>query len=287
MRKHRLSINKVHDVPLSEVSGLGQRRMSDGAREILAVGDQQFEVVIIRPNDEEWQHRNVSLAFALEGKRAESSEWEAADGDATGRVFLLQESPSRVYIARRDLDHIERVIDLKLDAPQRRDLNWDADSNARAEGLVLMANGHVLVAKEKDPPLILEFGRRADDAAGVQPTLLLGSLGEFPVPDKPTTAFEVLATWHLDQGAGITDISDIAAGPDDRLYLLSDESRCIARVETSVSRGETAVDVVEIWELPEEIQQPEGLVLMENMIPIVAIDRDEQEENLFVMEPLD
>jgi hypothetical protein len=288
MDSHRLSIDRVHDIPLSEVSGLGQRRMPDGLHEILAVGDQQFDIVVVHTDgDGQWHFETVSLAFALQGAEAEkSSEWEAADGDATGRVFMLQESPSRVYIADRGLEQIEHLIELELETSQRRELNWDADSNARAEGLVLLNNGHVLVAKEKEPPLILEFGQRHEGAEGMQPDLLLDSLGEYPPPHERTTTFDLLTTWHLDEGSEIADISDMAVGPDDRLYLLSDESRCIARVETSVSRGESALSVLEMWELPDELQQPEGLVIMEGMVPLVAIDRDEKQENLFVMEPI-
>jgi hypothetical protein len=288
MKSHTLSVDMVHDIPLREVSGLGQRRMPDGLHEILAVGDQQFDIVVVHSDgDGGWHFETVSLASALQGANADkSSEWEAADGDATGRVFMLQESPSHVYIADRALEQIDHVIELKLEPSERRELNWDADSNARAEGLVLLNNGHVLIAKEKEPPLILEFGKRQDRAEGMQPDLLLDSLGEYPLPKERTTAFDLLTTWHLDEESEITDISDMAPGPDERLYLLSDESRCIARVQTRVSRGETMLSVVDMWKLPDELQQPEGLVLMEGMVPLVAIDRDEQEENLFVMEPL-
>jgi uncharacterized protein YjiK len=288
MKSHRLSIDTVHDIPLSEVSGLGQRRMPDSLHEVLAVGDQQFDIVVVHTDgDGGWQFETVSLAFALQGARADkSSEWEAADGDATGRVFMLQESPSRVYIADQDFEQIEHVIELKLERPERRELNWDADSNARAEGLVLLNNGHVLVAKEKEPPLILEFGKGHDGAEGMQPDLLLDSLGAYPLPNERTTIFDLLTTWHLDEESEITDISDMAPGPDDRLYLLSDESRCIAQVQTRVSRGESTLSVVDMWKLPDELQQPEGLVIMEGMVPLVAIDRDEQEENLFVLESL-
>jgi uncharacterized protein YjiK len=156
----------------------------------------------------------------------------------------------------------------------------------RAEGVVLLNNGHVLIAKEKEPPLILELGKRHDRAEGMQPDLLLDSLGEYPLPNERTTIFDLLTTWRLDEGSEITDISDMAPRPDDRLYLLSDESRCIARVQTRVSRGESMLSVVDMWKLPDELQQPEGLVIMGGMVHLVAIDRGEQEENLFVMEPL-
>jgi hypothetical protein len=289
----RLSIEKVHDIPLSEVSGLGRRRAPDGVQQVLAVGDRQFDVIIAHQDGEAtWRFDRVSLESMLVGAHAadtpewKSSEWEAADGDATGRLYLLQESPSRVYVINKDLDQIERVIDLKLDESQRRDLDWDVNANARAEGLVLLKNGHVLVAKEKEPPLVLEFSKHGDQAEGVQPGLLFDSLGEYPMPPDPTTTFELMATWSLDEASGITDISDMAEAPDGRLYLLSDESRCIARIKAATA-GEPELSIEEIWELPEELKQPEGLVFMDGMVPLIAIDRDEQAKNLFVMQPLD
>jgi hypothetical protein len=289
----RLSIKRVHDMPLSEVSGLGRRRPPDGVQQVLAVGDRQFDVIIAHEDGEATlRFDRVSLESMLRGASAadtaewKSSEWEAADGDATGRLYLLQESPSRVYVINKDLDQIERVIDLKLEESQRRDLNWDVSTNARAEGLVILRNGHVLVAKEKDPPLVLEFGKHGDQAEGVQPGFLFDSLGEYPMPPDRTKTFELMATWSIEEASGITDISDMAAAPDDRLYLLSDESRCIARVKATTA-GEPELSIEEIWELPEELKQPEGLIVMDGMVPMVAIDRDEQAKNLFVMQPLD
>jgi hypothetical protein len=285
--RNTLSIDNVHDIPLSEVSGLGQRR-AGASNEVLAVGDQRFDVIIAIVNGGgDWRFKKVSLASMLENARAEkSSEWEAADGDATGRVFMLQESPSRVYVIDRAFQQVEQRIDLNLDVSQRRELNWDADTNERAEGLVLLKNGHLLVAKEKEPPLLLEFGPGGDRAMGVRGDLLFDSLGEYPLGEEPHTTFELLTTWRLADDAVIADISDMAAGPDDHLYLLSDESRCIARIQANGSGGDSTISLAEVWELPEEMQQPEGLVILKDMVPVIAIDREEQEENLFVMEPL-
>ena len=188
-----LSIEKVHDIPLSEVSGLGRRRTPDGVQQVLAVGDRQFDVIMAHQ-----------------------------DGEASWRF--------------------DRVP--------------------------------------------LEFGKHGDHAEGVQPSLLFDSLGEYPMPPDPTTTFELMATWSLDEASGITDISDMAEAPDGRLYLLSDESRCIARVRAATAGG-PELSIEEIWELPEELKQPEGLIIMDDMVPLVAIDRDEQVKNLFVMQPLD
>jgi uncharacterized protein YjiK len=101
--------------------------------------------------------------------------------------------------------------------------------------------------------------------------------------------YRLLTIWELDREAGgrIHDISDVGVGPDDRLYLLSDESRCIARLERSLSPDETALSITSEWDLPDEIVQPEGLVVTDELVPIVAVDRDEMKENLFFLDPLE
>src|SRR5918992_2114835 len=183
-KARQLSIDAVGNVPLREVSGLGQRRHTTrGVGQILAVGDEEFALLFA---DVDAIGRNsfkaVDLREMIGGAAAsEGSEWEAADGDATGRVFVLQESPARVFVLSIELDEVVRVIDLRLGPQERAELNWDASSNARAEGLVLLRNGHLLVAKEKDPPLLMEFGPMGERAGGVAPELLFASLGEFPL----------------------------------------------------------------------------------------------------------
>jgi uncharacterized protein YjiK len=57
----------------------------------------------------------------------------------------------------------------------------------------------------------------------------------------------------------IGDLSDVTVGPDGRVYLLSDESRCVARLQETVPPEGGTVEVDRIWGLPERLHQPEGL----------------------------
>ncbi|MBA2311398.1 MAG: SdiA-regulated domain-containing protein [Actinobacteria bacterium] len=290
MGSRSLEIRAVFDVPLLEISGLGQRPRS-GARtpEMLAVGDNSFDIVVANLPEpgETPDYRRHDLKGILDSDdAAESSEWEAADGDVTGRVFILQESPGKVFILNPELDELIDTIDLRLDSYE--DLEWSNSPNTQAEGLVLLANGHVLVAKEKDPLLLMEFGPAGDEAQGLGPGLLLMSGKEFPTPHGKRPPFELLKAWKLDEETDerINDVSDVAVGPDDRLYLLSDESRCIARIENRVSAAGTSLGTTALWRLPEELEQPEGLILTEDLVPLVAIDKGEPERNLFVLSAL-
>lgn len=290
MRTKQLTVKQVFDVPLLEISGLGQRpRSPEEGMQVLAVGDQAFTVVSasVESSTSLSDFRTHRLHDLLGGGEEHGSQWEAADGDSTGRMFILQESPGKVFILSPELDRLLHTIDLSVEGSDRVD--WEKSPNARGEGLVLLANGHVVVAKEKEPPLLMEFGPEGDEASGLVSELLLLERRRFPEPAETASTHVVLTDWDLDgeADARIDDISDVAVGPDERLYLLSDESRCIARVEHQLPAAQRKLSITAVWKLPEEIVQPEGLVLMDDMTPLVAIDRQEPNQNLFLLDPLE
>ena len=290
MRTKQLTVRQVFDVPLLEISGLGQRpRSPEEGMQVLAVGDQDFTVVSVSVESSTSlsDFRTHRLHDLLGGDEEYGSQWEAADGDSTGRMFILQESPGKVFILSPELDQLLHTIDLSVEGSDR--LDWEKSPNARGEGLVLLANGHVVVAKEKEPPMLMEFGPEGDEASGIVSELLLLERRRFPEPAEAASTHVVLTDWDLDgqADARIDDISDVAVGPDERLYLLSDESRCIARVEHQLPAAQRKLSITAVWKLPEEIVQPEGLVLMDDMTPLVAIDRQEPNQNLFLLDPLE
>lgn len=287
-----LQIVGVHNIPLREVSGLG-RRSPPGSDDlqVIAVGDADFTLVLggIGHSDEDSKFESVNLRRVVGAPDPEqSSEWEAADGDSTGRVFILQENPSKILVVNAALDRLLCTIDVPFRPPDELVGVWDTAPNSQAEGLVLLRNGHVLVAKERDPAVLMEFGPDRQDAEGVSPGHVFSTSDEFPTPTERQVRFQPLAVWTLDSQASseIHDISDVAVGPDDRLYVLSDESRCIARVEPDLQPTEKRLSITRLWQLPPELKQPEGLVIDGDMTPIVAIDRDERDKNLYVLSPL-
>jgi hypothetical protein len=290
MRTKQLGVRELFDIPLLEISGLGQRPSSSTRRmELLAVGDEDFTVVsaTVESSSSLSEFHIHHLKDVVSQGDEDSSQWEAADGDSTGRVFVLQESPGKVFILDEELDRLLHTIDLSVEGIDRAE--WERAPNARGEGLVLLANGHVVIAKEKEPPLLMEFGPEGEEASGIGPDLLLLERRRFPEPEATHIKHGVLTIWDLDAEAGedIHDISDVAVGPDERLYILSDESRCIARVEHRLPAAQRKLSITAYWKLPEEIVQPEGLVLMDDMTPLVAVDRKERDRNLFVLEPLE
>jgi hypothetical protein len=292
METGTLSVRALASLPLKEISGLGQRRLSEeDVAQVLAVGDEEFTVLAGDVTEEltDLSFDSYKLHDVLsEGEPAAGSQWEAADGDQTGRVFVLQESTGKVFVIDRGFEKLLTTIDLSLDSDAGRGLEWTDEPNAQGEGLVLLSNGHLLIAKEKDPPLLMEFGPSEEDPSGSEPELLFLTDREFPLPGEGRIEYVLLKVWELDAEAGdaIGDISDVAVGPDRTLYLLSDESRCIARLEAVLTPGEHRLSAVKLWRLPEEVKQPEGLILLEDLSPVVAVDRSEKDDNLFVLDPL-
>jgi uncharacterized protein YjiK len=121
-------------------------------------------------------------------------------------------------------------------------------------------NGELVLAKEKRPS-----------------ALLLGTL-------RGTTAV-LERHWSLSHELAdvMEDVSDVTFGPDGRVYLLSDRSSVIVRVSEGWERAEE-IGADAVWELPEPITKAEGLVILPDGRPMVAVDRKKAKDNLHLME---
>jgi hypothetical protein len=81
-----------------------------------------------------------------------------------------------------------------------------------------------------------------------------------------------------------TDFSDLAIGPDGRLYVLSDKSETIARIaDLAPGGGVAAMDTA--WQLCDLKGKPEGLAFADDGRAIVALDRSKSRRNLVVLDP--
>jgi uncharacterized protein YjiK len=163
------------------------------------------------------------------------------------------------------------------DGKHLRDIFDDAASSG--EGLVPLQGGRLLVAQEKDPPLLVEFGPRGDEPAGV-------SAGSLAVRGSPwecrSDRLQGLAAWRLH---GLDDISALAVAGD-VLYCLSDQSRRVVAVELPLDPGSRQAEVADRWDLkvPERSGQPEGkpegLVVTADGTFIVGLDTRSPDANL-------
>jgi len=279
---------RIADVPLEEVSGICLRREVDGGMSLVAIGDRAAVITWSSlPDDDEgdlsWHHAQLSRLAGTE-LPAEDPQLEAVCADGAGRVLLLQEAPPRaeVFEADRTL-----VCAIALDVPPGHQLAeaWDDPEGSRGEGAVLLANGHLLVAKEKGPPAFIEFGPAGETASGVAPDTVLPPGATWPAPEGQVT-FEPLATWMLgeDLADACRDLSDLEVGPDGQLYVLSDASASIARLD-ALTVGTSGATAATVWRLRDLDGKPEGLAFTANGRAMVALDTKKARHNIALVEP--
>lgn len=267
-------------LPLKEVSGLGARKI-DGKQSYLAIGDSSPMLISFELDEagkvKSPKKNNLAGLFG-----SGPSQFEAVAGDGAGKVFILNEGESKISVLTKDFGRIAHTF--KLSIPEDHDLysSWDRDENSRGEGMLLLKNGHILIAKEKGPPCIMEFATKRSRAAGYQPDLALGDR-EFEVPRGDETELVPVAYWELKSDAArvIGDISDLALDAEGRILVLTDQGRAIVRVERELTPDENKIDAKEVYELPRAVDKPEGLILAGGK-PLVAIDnQDDSIDTIF------
>lgn len=285
LRGTKTKVVESRPLPIVEVSGLGQRRV-DGATTYLAIGDSSPTIVTFAIGEDgdvsDVQAHDLTRLF---GRNA--PQWEAVAGDGAGRVFVLAESTSTIAVLDPRLENVTHTIRLEIPAPFPLASAWAADENSRGEGLVLLANGHVLVAKEKNPPAIVELGPRGAAPEGFRAELALGERA-FSLPPSGESELVALKHWELKakDAKPIGDISELTVDSDGRLYLLSDQGRAIARLERELDPAEDKIDVKALFALPSKVDKPEGLVFASDA-PFVATDgKKVTADALYELEPL-
>jgi hypothetical protein len=271
----KLRVLDTADVPLREVSGLALR-----GTQLLAVGDHDPVLfsAALEPWPLRWQGTDLAGLDLPEG----GVQFEAVEPAGEHTVLVLQEQPARVL--HIDLASPALVGTLLLDVPEGHRLreSWLGDRSSRGESLLLTERGHLLVVKEKDPPAILEFGPPGDAPVGWR-------RGVDPTPPPPGDAsLTVLATWWLgeEMQKRLPDISDATVGPDDRLYLLSDQGSSVARLPDLLDPQGGTVEPVAVWRIAGSPENPEGLVILSDGTPLVGLDTKSPRRNLLRLEKL-
>lgn len=267
-------------LPLREASALGLRRVA-GSLELLSVDDDRYHLsrsALTPPLVVPREPTDVGPAFGV-GSHARESNFEGVDADGRGRVFLLRENDAQVVVLSADLTRVERTIDLKVgDGALGR--QWAADDNSRGEGLVLLDNGHLLIAKQRRDPWLIEFGPIGDEPAGFRPGLSVGPDDHFPLPGGDPATFGVLAAWPIAESTGLTSLNDLAVDDDGGLWAVSSGSACLARLRGPLT-PDGRVPEFDTWRLPLEVvpdrddrPKAEGLVRWPGRGWLVALDLD-------------
>jgi hypothetical protein len=128
-------------------------------------------------------------------------------------VLFLQESPPRAELI--DVAASRVVASIELAVEGRRDLarSWSDPKGSCGEGVVLLPGGHMLVAKERDPSLLVEFGPKGGRSRGVVRHGALRGGARWPIGNGDHR-YVALAVWRPDEALAATgaDFSDLEVG---------------------------------------------------------------------------
>jgi hypothetical protein len=264
--------SRIEDVPVLELSGLA---LATGGEtpDLLAIGDRKSVLVRAALTDGplEW----ASLELREPGLDGGQFEGVATSGD--GSVLLLREDPSTVSVVDA-AGALAGTVALEAGDTGRLEAVFDEAASC-GEGLVQLSHGRLLVAQEKHPPLLVEFGPRNAEPAGVSADSLDVHDGAW---ERRGDRLQALAAWKLD---GLDDISDLAVAAG-VLYCLSDQSCRVVAVELPLDPGSRRAHAADRWDLkvPERSGEmdgkPEGLVVTADGTFIVGLDTRRPTANL-------
>ena len=288
-KKNQLRVRRVVHVPLREVSGICLRRSDNNRMFLIAVGDRAAKIAWFSLSRGEggkidWRTRNIAK---LSGSKLpkHNPQIEAVCADGGGRILLLQETPPRVELI--DPKTLEAVasIDLVVEGRGKSARAWCDPKGSRGEGAVLLPGGHLLVAKEKKPAAPIEFGPQYSQSRGLIRGGALADGERWPI-NKGHHRFVAVAIWLPNKTLAKTcaDFSDLEIGPDGCLYLLSDKSSTIARLDELPAGGGTAA-LLDAWRLGDLDGKPEGLAFSARGRAIVGLDTRKARRNLVLLKP--
>ena len=288
-KKNPLRACRVIDVPLEEVSGICSHRSTTGRMHLIAVGDRLARIAWFSPPRSnrgaiDWHSRSIAkLSGSMLPKHDPQIEAVCADG--VGRIALLQESPPRVELIDPKASKVVASIDLAVEGRGQIARTWSDPEGSRGEGMVLLPEGHLLVAKEKKPAAFIEFGPPHSKSRGLVRGGALADGERWPIKNGHHR-FVALAIWLPDKRLGKTcdDFSDLEIGPDGYLYLLSDKSSTIARIDDLAAGGGTAA-LLDAWRLGDLDGKPEGLTFTAQGRAIIGLDTRKPRRNLVLLEP--
>jgi len=285
----RLRVERVEDVPLREVSGICLRRGRNRKMSLVAIGDDAAHLALTSlpgKTNRKLDWRIVDLT-RLSGSKLpkRDAQIEAVCADGCGRVLLLQEAPPRAELVDLDASRVVASITLRFEGRSELARSWLSPDSSRGEGAVLLPGGHLLIAKEKDPAVLIEFGPRGARSRGLKRSNALPDGAEWPVAGGKQTLV-ACAVWVPDKTLTKTcaDFSDLEIGPDGLLYLLSDKSAAIARIDDLAPGGGSA-SLTKAWRFRGLGGKPEGLAFTAGGSAVVALDKRKPRRNLVLLEP--
>ena len=265
------------DLTVVEASGLASREAAGRVR-VLVIGDRSAHVGLaaVEPGDGLGGWSTLDLS-TLDGwpNPGGDSQFEAIAADGGHLVAVMREDPPVVLVGDTRTRSLRVRITLTASAGSPLHGKWD-DPSSRGEGLVLLRNGRLLVAKEKRPRALVEFCPAGAAAQGISTADFIGPDEEWE-PPVGDVAYVATAMWRLRHHAkkALHDISDLGVGPDRRLWLLSDKSRAVGRLALTTPLRPGGSEITrfdKLWRLPKGTKKPEGMVVIDEHCLLVARD---------------
>lgn len=279
----RLRLVERLDLPIPEASGVTVTRHSSGYR-VVVVSDRTSVAAVSTLRDGRPDDLETIDLVTVDGwpSHPGDSQFEAVACDGGTQVALLREDPAEVLVL--DLDERRLLARIPLLVPPWSALagKWD-EKSSRGEGLVLLRGGRLLVAKEKRPRALIEFGPAGTSPRGVGPDDLLDPDEAWTPPDDDVS-YNALAVWTLKDAAKKTlgDLSALAVGPDRALWLLSDKSGVIARLDLPAGLrrgGGTITSLDAVFRLPAGLVKPEGMAMLDDDTALIVMDTPDPASN--------
>jgi hypothetical protein len=265
------------DVPVVEASGVATAQDAGGTTYVAVAGDRTAEVAwapVVGDAIGEWSRLDLASTPGWPFAVGQSSQFEAVAVDGHRRLVVMCEEPAVVLVVDPAAGAVTATIRLVVGPSSPVHRAWQ-DRSSRGEGVVLLRDGRLLVAKEKRPAALLLFGPLGDTGGGVDRGDLLRPGERWAGPDSDEE-YHLLACWLLAGAAADTvrDISDLALDPAGGLWLLSDQSAVVARVAWPLGPDERPVTVLErARRLPKHASKAEGLAWLAPRRVVVVMDQ--------------
>jgi uncharacterized protein YjiK len=221
------------------------------------------------------------------------AQFEAIQLDSQGHYYILSEATTHIFVYSTTENRF--IATFLLNEQTFAELvTWrKRDPNSWLEGFVLLPNGHILAVKEKNPPLLIDFGpkgsksegyRMDKNAHGAGPTGFWKNL-DLRIQDhqgKVPIVYDALEYWEASKSLpNDFDLSDLTVADDGQLVALSDAGQSILALEHVIKPQESKFGIKTIWKLPKEIEKPEGLVTQDKSAFFVLCDQKSRGPFLF------
>jgi hypothetical protein len=261
-----LLVENSYKLPVLEMSGMCLRR-----EEVVIVNDNDNLVHFFKVSNLEKPASRLIDLKKLKGAPLDlKGQWEGISCAEDGRLFLLQESPARVLVITKDLKSVHSINKLVLSVKDKKHLNWKSSSNSSGEGILLLAGGNIIIAKEKNPIQLIEFSKNGSK--------------------EINSSFNAITNWSLPLKylKKVQDISDIYRHSNKGLYLLSDQSRSIIKISGTLPKKGGDFRIEKIWKLPKRIKKPEGFFIDKKGRAVIIVDSKKirKKGNIFITSKL-